>query len=284
VEIVAEAVEVIGAHSRLLAPTSLHVSSGELLVVSGPPNAGHTALALALSGRLQPGRGSVRLDGRADPRALRRAVAVVDAPEITEPEPSVPVRTVVAEGLSMAGRSARRAAVRSWLAEHGLAEHASTRMENLPAAERTRLLVDLAAAAEPVEVLVLDTPDRHGGAEQDWYELARRESDRGRAVVLLCSEHSADRLGLARVRIGNAEPGAAAAEAPAGGERAAPEGGEDGSAAGSPAPGEDDAHPASESTEDTRDLRPAEPPTSDEHGGRHTAHPESTARAGEGAR
>ncbi|MBQ6644217.1 MAG: ATP-binding cassette domain-containing protein, partial [Saccharopolyspora sp.] len=145
-EIAAEAVEVVGAHSTLLAPTSMRVSSGELLVVTGEPNSGHTALALALSGRLRPARGSVRIDGRADPKALRRAVAVVDAPEITEPEPSVPVRTVVAEGLSLAGRRAGRAAVRSWLAAHELAEHTSTRMENLPAAERTRLLIDLACA------------------------------------------------------------------------------------------------------------------------------------------
>ena len=202
-EIAAEAVEVVGAHSTLLAPTSMRVSSGELLVVTGEPNSGHTALALALSGRLRPARGSVRIDGRADPKALRRAVAVVDAPEITEPEPSVPVRTVVAEGLSLAGRRAGRAAVRSWLAAHELAEHTSTRMENLPAAERTRLLIDLACAAKRTTALVLDSPDRHGGDPHAWYELARRESRRQRAVVVLCSAHSADRLALVpHARIG----------------------------------------------------------------------------------
>lgn len=205
-EIVAEAVEVTGAHSRLLAPTSLRVSSGELLVVSGEPNAGHTALGLVLSGRLPPGRGSVLRDGSPSTSALRRSVAVVDAPEITEPEPSVPVRTVAAEGLSLAGRSARRGAVRSWLSARGLAEHASTRMENLPPAERTRLLVYLAGAAESVGALVLDTPDRHGGDPRDWYELALRESRRQRAVVLLCSAHSADRLDVPHVRIGGSEP------------------------------------------------------------------------------
>lgn len=202
-EIAAEAVEVAGAHSTLLAPTSMRVSSGELLVVTGEPNSGHTALALALSGRLRPARGSVRIDGRADPKALRRAVAVVDAPEITEPEPSVPVRTVAAEGLSLAGR---RAAVRSWLAAHELAEHASTRMENLPAAERTRLLIDLACAGKRTAALVIDSPDRHGGDPHAWYELARRESRRQRAVVVLCSAHSADRLALVpQARIGVAD-------------------------------------------------------------------------------
>ncbi|MBQ6641255.1 MAG: hypothetical protein IJH84_09500, partial [Saccharopolyspora sp.] len=51
--------------------------------------------------------------------------------------------------------------------------------------------------------LVLERPDRHGGDPHAWYELARRESRRQRAVVVLCSAHSADRLALVpQARIG----------------------------------------------------------------------------------
>ncbi|MCX2729784.1 hypothetical protein OOZ19_06000 [Saccharopolyspora sp. NFXS83] len=210
-EIVADAVEVNGAHSTLLAPTSLHVSSGDLLVVTGEPNSGHTALALALSGRLKPGGGRVLIDGADDPKALRRRVAIVDGPDITEPEPSVPVRTMVAEALSIAGRRSGRSAVRAWLTDHDLAEHAATRVENLPAAERTRLLVDLACAAKTTEALVLDTPDRHGGDPHVWHRLARRECRRERAVIVLCTPHSADRLAVPHARVGadnRAEEGA----------------------------------------------------------------------------
>ncbi|GAA3356672.1 ATP-binding cassette domain-containing protein [Saccharopolyspora gregorii] len=210
-EIVADAVEVTGAHSTLLAPTSLHVNSGDLLVVTGEPHSGHTALALALSGRLKPSRGRILVDGADDPRALRRRVAIVDGPEITEPEPSVPVSTAVAEGLSIAGRRSGRSAVRTWLAAHDLTEHAGTRVENLPAAERTRLLVDLACAAKTTDALVLDTPDRHGGDPRSWYELAKREARRQRAVVVLCSPHTADRLAVPHARVGadnRAEEGA----------------------------------------------------------------------------
>ncbi|MFR9730089.1 ATP-binding cassette domain-containing protein [Saccharopolyspora sp. MS10] len=201
-EIRAEQVEVTGAHSTLLRPTSLAVSGGELLVVAGDPGTGHTALALALSGRLKPSRGRVLVDGAEDARALRHRVSLVDAPEITEPEPSVPVAAAVAEGLSLAGRRSGRRAVRSWLAARDLDGHAATRVENLPAPERLRLLVDLACADRRVAALVLDTPDRHGGDPHVWYELARRESRRERAVLVLCSPHSADRLDVPRAELG----------------------------------------------------------------------------------
>ncbi|GAA0523145.1 hypothetical protein [Saccharopolyspora thermophila] len=205
-EIVATGVEVAGARGQLLAPTSLRARSGRLLLVAGDPNSGRTALALALSGRLRPTRGEVRLDGTADPSALRRAVAVVDAPQITEPEGALPVRDVVAEGLSLAGRRSGRRAVRAWLQARELP--ATERFENLAGLARTRLLVDLAVESRAVRALVLDCPDRHGGDPAGWYELAARQAARGLAVVALCSPHSADRLGVFPARIGadNPEP------------------------------------------------------------------------------
>lgn len=201
-EIVANSVEVTGTHGALLAPTSLRVQDGEVVLVTGDPNSGRTALALALSGRLRPTRGTVQLDGAAAPAALRRRVAVVDVPSVSEPDGAISVRDVVAEGLSIAGRSSRRGRVRAWLADHELAEHAGTRFEKLPQAERIRLLVDLAVEARGIDALVLDCPDRHGGDPADWYALARREADRQRAVVVLCSPHSAQQLRAEATRIG----------------------------------------------------------------------------------
>ncbi|GAA2774268.1 hypothetical protein [Saccharopolyspora taberi] len=192
-EIVAEGVEVNGAHGPLLERTSLRVRDGQLLLVAGDVHFGRTAMALALSGRLQPGRGTVRLDGAVSPARLRDAVVVVDAPGVTEPEGAVSVRTVVAEGLSMAGRPSRRSRVRSWLTEHSAGQHERERFENLPAPVRTRLLIDLARETG-ARALVLDSPDRHGGDPSTWYSLARGEAEQGRAVVVLCSPHSAHRL------------------------------------------------------------------------------------------
>lgn len=201
-EIVAEGVEVAGPHGPLLAPTSLRVRDGQSLLVTSDPGVGGTALALVLSGRLRPSRGTVLLDGASAPSKLRRRVAVVDSPEITEPEGSVPVRDVIAEGLSIAGRPSRRSKLRTWLGQHDLEEHADERFENVPAAERTRLLVDLAAEGRGTEALILDHPDRHGADPGSWYELARREAVRGRAVIVLCAPHSAEALSVAPDRIG----------------------------------------------------------------------------------
>jgi ABC-type taurine transport system ATPase subunit len=155
--------------------------------VHGP---GLTALALVLSGRLRPSSGRVLIDGRDDPKAQRRTVAVVDAPEVTAPEDAVPVRDVVAEGLSLAGRRSGRRAVREWLESRGIEALAKQRAENLPPRVRTRLLVDLAVEPRQVAALVLDGPDRHGGDPQDWFALAQREADRGLAVVALCEPHA----------------------------------------------------------------------------------------------
>ena len=192
-EIVAEGVEVNGAHGPLLERTSLRVRDGRLLLVAGDVHFGRTAMALVLAGRLQSGRGTVRIDGAVAPGRLRESVVVVDAPEITEPEGSVSVRTVVAEGLSMAGRPSRRSRVRAWLTEHSAEQYERERFENLPALVRTRLLIDLARESG-AGALVLDSPDRHGGDPSGWYALARREAERGTAVVVLCSPHSAHRL------------------------------------------------------------------------------------------
>ncbi|SDY98600.1 hypothetical protein SAMN05216215_104171 [Saccharopolyspora shandongensis] len=207
-EIVATGVEVIGAHGTLLAPTSLRARTGQVLLVAGDPNSGRTALALALSGRLRPTRGAVRLDGAIDATALRRSVAVVDAPQITEPDDALAVRDVVAEGLSLAGRRSGRRRVRDWLsARDWLPEGAGEqRFEHLAGYERTRLLTELACEGRATKALVLDCPDRHGGDPAGWYSLAARQAERGLAVIALCSPHSADKLGISPARVGADNP------------------------------------------------------------------------------
>lgn len=200
--IVASNVAVTGTSGRMLAPTSLEVSSGELLVVTGDPNDGHTALALALSGRMRPDEGSVRVDDDPRPARLRRAIAVVDAPEITEPDDVVPLRDVVAEGLSLAGNRSGRRSVRNWLRERDLADRAKDRFERLDHAQRTRVLLELAQLPRTTGALVLDRPDRHGTDPAAWHPAAAEHADNGMAVIVLCAPHSAERLDVPAARIG----------------------------------------------------------------------------------
>jgi ABC-type transport system involved in cytochrome c biogenesis ATPase subunit len=204
-EITAHALTVRGPHAPMLRPTSVAFGEYQLALIAGDPGAGHTALSLAVAGRLRPDGGEVRLDGRADERELRRRVAVVDTPGITEPDDALPVRTVVGEELSIAGRKAGRRAVDAWLDEHGATEFADARFEHLPVDVRTRLLAELTAARPDVKAVVLTLPDRFGGDPQDWYGVGRDLAERGYAVLITCTDTSAHVLGVTAARFGEVD-------------------------------------------------------------------------------
>ncbi|GHE83195.1 ABC transporter ATP-binding protein [Amycolatopsis deserti] len=201
----ADRVTVEGPHGTLLPPTSLTATEGELVFVHGEPGAGVTAFGLALTGRMRPSTGLVTLDGTADAAKLRRIGAVVDAPEITAPEGSLPVRMVVAEELSIGKLPSGKDAVARWLSEHDLAGRAGVRFEHLSPAERTRLLTALAAARPGVRLLVLDTPDRHTSDVASWADLAREHAARGFAVVVLTATTPPEALPAPPARLGRTE-------------------------------------------------------------------------------
>lgn len=201
-EIHAQRVGVTGAHGPLLRPTTLRIGPGEFALVAGEPGDGHTALALALSGRLKPSTGSVLLDGRDAPADLRKRVALVDAPEVNEPEAALLLRTVVGEELAMIGRRSGRKAVADWLVEHGADEHADSRFEHVPADLRCALLLELAASRPGVGALVLDSPDRYHGTPETWLALAKAKVTPERSVVVLCSTSSARLLDVPAARLG----------------------------------------------------------------------------------
>lgn len=180
-------------HGRetLLPPTSTEVPGGEVVVVVGQPGAQLTAFSLALAGRLRLSTGEVVREDRNDVADLRCAVALVDVPEVSEPERGVPVRTVVAEELAFAGLPTSRARATEWLAARGLKEWASRRIEELPAEHRVELLADLAALRPGVTHLVIGYPERHGGSPVEWIGVAERHARNGLGVVLTVSHATA---------------------------------------------------------------------------------------------
>jgi hypothetical protein len=184
-------------HARplpLLEPTSLAVRSGERLLVAGEPGHGHTALALALGGRLKVDGGFVELDGSRSGRALRRAVALVDVPGVSEPDPALPLGTVVAEELAMADLPTRHGAVRDYLDERGLGHLAGTPLEAVAPGARLRVLAGIAAQRPGVLAVVVTVPDRFGGDPAHWWGLAGELADTGLAVVVTCTDASALQL------------------------------------------------------------------------------------------
>jgi energy-coupling factor transporter ATP-binding protein EcfA2 len=175
----------------LLEPTSLTVRSGERLLVAGEPGHGHTALALALGGRLRVDAGAVELDGKRSGRLLRRSVALVDVPGVSEPDAVLPLGSVVAEELAMAGLPTRHGAVGAFLAARGMEHLASFPLEAVPPAARVRVLAEIAAQRPGVVALVLTVPDRFGGDPRAWWGLAAELAAVGYAVVVTCTDASA---------------------------------------------------------------------------------------------
>ena len=207
-------VSVDGRHGPLLEPLDLTLAPGERVLLAAEPGHGHTALALAATGRLAPDTGGVLMTSpNADPATpaglavVRAATAVVDVPGVDEPEDVLTVADVVAEGLAYAGRRGLPRDVRAWVDgfldrwawrwPHPVDAAAlrRRRVDALPAAARTALLAELACAAPAVRYLVLTLPDRHGGDPADWWEVARSLAARGLGVLVLATPASARALG-----------------------------------------------------------------------------------------
>ncbi|MFD1150370.1 ATP-binding cassette domain-containing protein [Saccharothrix hoggarensis] len=198
-EIHARRVGVTGPHGPVLKPTSLLVKPGELVLVAGPPGAGHTALGLVLSGRMRPTTGEVAPSAA----ELREHVVLVDSPDVSEPEAALSLAGVVGEELAMNGARSGRKAVADWLTERDADAYLDHRFEQVPAATRCALMLDLAAGRPGARALVLDSPDRYHGDPAGWWELARRHVTPDRSVVALCTTTTAAALGtVPAARIG----------------------------------------------------------------------------------
>jgi hypothetical protein len=238
-----------GRRDELLPATSLQVRRGDLLLVAGKRQDQRTALALALSGRLKPSAGhfawdGAEWDGSRGIKALRQASAVVDAPGVNEPEPHLSVRDLATEDLALVPRRYRGPLLsRPWLKVNRFEDIAGLWTEQLPASRRIELLTALSLANPATDLLVLDSPDRHGDPA-DWLPLLEeRAYDAGRplAVVAVVMTIPAGWTGP-RAAIGNAVP--AAGDQPAGDEPD-PE-----QRAASIAP-----HPAPETAADSKDAK-----------------------------
>jgi hypothetical protein len=174
-----------GPDERALPRTSLRFQSEKVTLAAAETERRPTVLGLIASGRMRPDTGAVTVDGEADAAALRLRVALVDAPDVSDPAPDVTVARVVAEELMFAGRIGTRRATGSLLAQLGMTAQAALPMSDLAPAARVRLLAELATLREGVTGIVLTAPDRHGGDPRDWFAVAQGLADRGYAVLVI---------------------------------------------------------------------------------------------------
>jgi hypothetical protein len=179
--------QIDGRRDDLLPPTSSEVRRGELLLVSGAGQDQRTALALALSGRMKPSKGLLSWDNSVKTKKVRTASALIDAPGVNEPEQHLSVRDLVTEDLSLIPRRYRGALLsKPWLKVNRFEDIAELWIEQLPADRRLQLLTALALADPAVDLLVLDSPDRHSANPAAWLpRLEQLAYDAGRPLAVV---------------------------------------------------------------------------------------------------
>jgi hypothetical protein len=186
-----------GRRGQALPTTTIGFESGRATLARAETEQRPTVLGLLASGRMRPDAGDVTIDGRADASAIRRRIALVDAPGVSDPAPNVTVAGVAAEELMFAGIPSGPVSVSRWLDELGLEAVARVPIADVAPEVRLRLLTELAILRDGVEGLVIVSPDRHGGDPTAWWSIARDLADRGFAVLVIAGDASAAAIGAA---------------------------------------------------------------------------------------
>lgn len=195
-----------GREGIALPETSAEFASGRAVLAVAETEQRPTLLGLMASGRMRPDTGAVLIDGGRDAAALRRRVALVDAPDVSDPAPNVTVAGIVAEELMFAGRRSDPVAALRWLDDAGARDLARVPIADVVPQRRLRLLLEVATLRRGVDGLVLVSPDRHGGDPREWWALAHEFAGRGFAVLVVAGEASATVLAEAASAAKPAEP------------------------------------------------------------------------------
>lgn len=181
----------IGYHEAAVCnPITLHVDSGEVLVVVGPNGAGKSTFLRTIVGTLEPIRGSVQIMGAAlDERTVdfRATVATVFDDDAFFPS------LTVAEHLRLvtAGHRVPDAAnvIAGVLEMFGVDELSDRFPHSLSSGQRRRFLL-ASAFARPRSLLILDEPEQRLdlAMRRRLSDLLLEEKAQGGAVILACHD------------------------------------------------------------------------------------------------
>jgi ABC-2 type transport system ATP-binding protein len=173
-----------------LPPLSVTIVDATVTVLAVETQERPLVVSMVLGGRIKLDSGAIE-PGYDE---LRRRTALVDTPFVAEPPAGVPLGIVVAEELSLSGRSGGRAAVSRFLDEHGLAEFEKVDVRALPAVDRIRILSELALERDGVTTLLITSPERHGGLAREWFSYLASLADRGVTVIVVTDAATRDAL------------------------------------------------------------------------------------------
>ena len=189
-------------HIPIIEPTSLRIKQSDLMLIVGETEVSQVSFALSLAGRMKLSSGSVKIDNEENPELLQEMVALVDVPNISEPDDVMKLETIVGEELAIAGRKAMLKHVRAFLQQNKISKYAKETFETLPNKIRYDVLMKLASIRPNTKVLLLVEPDRLGGKPEIWWRIAKKYNKLGFTVVVQCRESSARILGEEYFRLG----------------------------------------------------------------------------------
>ena len=189
-------------HIPIIEPTSLRIKQSDLMLIVGETEVSQVSFALSLAGRMKLSSGSVKIDNEENPELLQEMVALVDVPNISEPDDVMKLETIVGEELAIAGRKAMPKHVRAFLQQNKISKYAKETFETLPNKIRYDVLMKLASIRPNTKVLLLVEPDRLGGKPEIWWRIAKKYNKLGFTVVVQCRESSARILGEEYFRLG----------------------------------------------------------------------------------
>ena len=182
------------AHSSVMPPTTLDISSGRITVQASPTEQGPLVLSLVAGGQMRPTSGTVLLDGAPRRHDLQHRTAIIDAPRLSAPDEYVSLRRTINEELTYVGRIATRARVRRFLETYHLEQYAATPMTELPPIVRITALTEIALRRPEIEAVIITNPDRHGGSAAEYYRYFQGVAARGYAVLLVTGTSAARNL------------------------------------------------------------------------------------------
>ncbi|MEO8438171.1 MAG: ABC transporter ATP-binding protein [Chloroflexota bacterium] len=164
----ANAVTIAYGSRTIVSEATLSLEAGEQLALVGPNGAGKSTLLRALTGVLEPLRGTVTLHGASigsvDRKTIARAIAVV--PELTQLPFAMAVHEVVALGRLPhdpplnGSRPEDRDAIEAAMERVGVSHLRDRDARRLSMGERQLVFVAI-ALAQSAPILVLDEPTAH---------------------------------------------------------------------------------------------------------------------------
>ena len=188
---------------QALKPIDLTIRRGEIFALLGPNGAGKTTLISIICGIVNPGNGSISVDGHdvvREFRATRSRIGLV--PQELTTDAFETVWNTVSFSRGLFGLPPKPAHVEQVLKDLSLWDKRDSKIITLSGGMKRRVMIGKALAHEP-KILFLDEPTAGVDVElrKDMWALVRRLRDSGVTIILTThyieeAEEMADRVGV----------------------------------------------------------------------------------------